>query len=705
MGNRIRFHFLLVLIILLALAMFFGVGWVLAALHYNVRPDERTILYFVVAGMIVITAIAIVYVTLYKAFIKPLGSLLQGAKIMANVNPTHKLELPSFHLLGDVPEAIHNLGKSLQKANEEIEDAVTAGAAATEKQKAKLEVILQEFNEGVIVCDKDARVLLYNPAARRLFRNNESLGLGRSLYEICTRAPIDHTWELLLHRRVASTDTGIEEGHASFICATLKEGVLLNCRMTLIPQKSKLKKAIFIMTFEDVSQQDDAMGRKANLIRSRLQELRAPLANLRAAAENLASNPDMDLKLRNTFKNVIEQESSKMTNCFARLSHVCRYLISAEWPLADVFSADLFGCMTGRLLDQKKLHLSMVGMPLWLRADSHGLMLVLEYIARKIYQFCNKEEIEIEFESLLGDRHIYIDFVWQGDPIPHAIVEAWLNQPLPDSIGTLMVKDVLERHACSVWSQKHQRIGYAVFRIPMPASSRQWEKPQENMPDRPEFYDFSVADQKQNLGSIADRPLSSFDYVVFDTETTGLHPSSGDEIIAIGAVRIANRRILPGEHFMKLVNPQRIIPPASIRIHGITGDMVKDQPTLHQVLPEFKNFVGDAVLVAHNAAFDMKFIHMKENECQIHFDNLVLDTLLLSVLLHNHTPDHTLGGIAKRLGVEIQGRHTALGDSLVTAQVFVRLLDLLEANKISTIGEAISASEKLVEVRKQQAQH
>ena len=159
---------------------------------------------------------------------------------------------------------------------------------------------------------------------------------------------------------------------------------------------------------------------------------------------------------------------------------------------------------------------------------------------------------------------------------------------------------------------------------------------------------------------------------------------------------------MAGEPFTRLVNPGRKIPKASIRFHGITEDMVQGEAPIGDVLPDFKAFVGDAVLVAHNAAFDMKFLKLKEAATGVVFDNLVLDSLLLSVFLEEEAHNHGLDAIAERLGVEVEGRHTALGDSIVTAGVFLRMLDMLEARGIRTLGQAIEASMRISHVRELQ---
>jgi len=225
-----------------------------------------------------------------------------------------------------------------------------------------------------------------------------------------------------------------------------------------------------------------------------------------------------------------------------------------------------------------------------------------------------------------------------------------------------------------------------------------------NLPARPEYTQFDLYDHPKHLEELGGRTLKSLTYVVFDTETTGLGPSQGDEIISIAGVRIVDGDIKAGEAFSRLVNPGRDIPKASIRFHGISEDMVKGEAGIADILPDFKDFVGEAVLVAHNAAFDMKFLKLKEQATGIVFDNLVLDSLLLSVFLEAESYNHNLDAIAERLGVAVEGRHTALGDSLVTANVFLRMLDMLEARGIRTLGQAIAASMSISHVRKMQKQ-
>lgn len=117
--------------------------------------------------------------------------------------------------------------------------------------------------------------------------------------------------------------------------------------------------------------------------------------------------------------------------------------------------------------------------------------------------------------------------------------------------------------------------------------------------------------------------------------------------------------------------------------------MVADAPSISQVYPQFTEFVGDSVLVAHNAAFDKKCLEIAAAESGAPMiDNPILDTLFLSYGIHEGTEGHSLDAIAERMGVTIEGRHTSMGDARATALIFLSLISLLPGRGVRTLAEA-----------------
>jgi DNA polymerase-3 subunit epsilon len=562
-----------------------------------------------------------------------------------------------------------------------------------------LEIILRELKEAVVVCDSNARILLFNAAAKRLFQDSEAIALGRSLYDVCAQAPIKHTLQILQHRSTGKDHFDLSETDTSLVCATVDGSLLLDCNISKISSKH-IQGTIFLFTFEDITRQVSKAGKQGYLLEKMIKDLRAPITNLNAAAENLKRNPKMVPEIRVEFEDVIFKESAELTQRFENIVHESRKITNLQWPLSDVYSADLIGCIAQKFKEEEYIAVTMIGVPLWLHADSYSLMLVLESLVQFVHGTCNVTEIDME--ALLGDRRVYIDIVWKGDPIPQTVIDSMLEVSLPESDAGITVSDVLKRHDSEIWSQKHRREGYSLLRIPLPDSPRLWEETPKPVLERNEFYDFSIIDKMKDPGELADRPLSSLNYVVFDTEATGLRPTAGDEILEIAAVRIVNSRILSGEKFERHIKPQRPIPESSIFFLNITEEMLQEEAPIQEVLPQFSSYVSDAVLVAHNGRFDMHFFQRMEDESGVIFENPMLDTLLLSLVIEEDRTDYTLESISRELGVEIVGSHTTMDDCFLTAQVFLRFLALLEAKGIKTLGEAISASEKVAKKKRKQ---
>jgi DNA polymerase-3 subunit epsilon len=112
------------------------------------------------------------------------------------------------------------------------------------------------------------------------------------------------------------------------------------------------------------------------------------------------------------------------------------------------------------------------------------------------------------------------------------------------------------------------------------------------------------------------------------------------------------------------------------------------------VLADFFKFCEDTVLVGHNVAFDLRFLQLKEDATGIRFTQPVLDTLLLSAVLHGDLESHMLEAIAGRFGINVAGRHTAVGDAIITGEIFLRMIPLLAERGIVTLRQAHEASQQ-----------
>ena len=211
---------------------------------------------------------------------------------------------------------------------------------------------------------------------------------------------------------------------------------------------------------------------------------------------------------------------------------------------------------------------------------------------------------------------------------------------------------------------------------------------------RPLVFDFELLNTSV-ASDVMETPLRDLCFVAFDTETTGLSVEK-DAVIQLGAVRILNGRLVAGEQIDTFVDPKRPIPPASTAVHHITDDDVRGAPDFATAGRAFHNFARDAVLVAHNAPFDLGLLRKGAEEMGVTWDHPVLDTVLLSAVVFGTTETHTLDALCDRLSITIppEARHTAFGDALATGQALVKLLPLLQARGHTTFGEVIAQTRK-----------
>lgn len=177
--------------------------------------------------------------------------------------------------------------------------------------------------------------------------------------------------------------------------------------------------------------------------------------------------------------------------------------------------------------------------------------------------------------------------------------------------------------------------------------------------------------------------LNEVDFVVVDTETTGLRPGP-DRVIEVAAMRLRGGKVV--DSFQSVVNPGRYLPPFIVKFTGITQEMVEDAPTAKEILPAFFQFIDDATLVGHNLGFDLNFLTYEARLLRQNCPLDGLDTLLLARRFLSGLKRFKLDMVAAHLKIQANNRHRALGDVETTAAVFLRILELAQKQGIETLG-------------------
>jgi len=713
MSPRWKFALWLAALFGAAVALVAAVGVLLAAglapadqrVIARVLEDRGPLLAFV--ALIVLIACAGVLRWLFARFVSPLRGLAEQTVIVASANIEHRVAAE-----GGGPEAaqlaraINRLGDAFRAQHGDMDARIGESNARLEEERNRLAALMSELSEGVLVCNEQGRILLYNEQARELFAPpaegplaaQSPVGLGRPIFAFLDRHQVAHAIEKIQDGLARDTRAPV----TMFFAGATED--LIRVRFApILSAEGRL--AGLVLTCEDVTKAHGQESSRRSLLQALATRVRQPAANVRAAAENLSAFPDMSAADSARFAQIVAAESTVLSETLDAALREYAAALQSDVSLEDMRLADLLNVARRRIdaVPGLTARPGDVDGSLWVKVDSYAFAQILAALAERLHAQCAVDEVEFR-ASAHGD-FAEVDLAWSGAAMPPVALELW--ETLPIQVGTeqtpLTVRQVLERHGGEVWHQPNPAAGDGSLRFLLPlAAPRAVREPRRQSGEaRPEYYDFDLFRVADSARGLLGQSLADLSYTVFDTETTGVEPSAGDKIISIGAVRIVNGRLLTQEIFQQLVDPKRSVPRASILIHGIKPEDLRGQPTLREALPVFHRFCEETVLVGHNAAFDMRFLELAEPETGVRFTQPVLDTLLLSAVVHRNQGDHSLEAIAERLGVAVVGRHTALGDAMVTSEVFLKLLQLLAEQGVTTLGQALDASRETYYVRLQ----
>jgi DNA polymerase-3 subunit epsilon len=600
---------------------------------------------------------------------KPIEGLAGSLRARAHADVDRDIETAPARYLGDLAPAASAAAATLAETRNALAEAVARETARLTTEKALLEALLSDVPVGVLLCSAEHQLVFYNGQAVDLLRSG---GLDRPLFDYLREGPIRHAYE-----RLRETDD--PDAASDVLCSSVGGERVLAARMRLLGTGGKGPG--YVLTLRDVTADLVTSSHREALLSEVFDRVKRPAANLQTVvgvrSETVRGQDPLD--------DAIRTEVDALGRALAELSSRYEEGRAESWPMTMTRASDLLDGLRARM-ESRGLTAGIEAGPLLLRCNAFEVIVLMAGLAETIAAAAGVSQFGLSVEE--DGPGAMLRLTWTGQPLSVGQMERRLNAPLDDDIPGMTGRRVLETHATELWPERGPG-DRASLCFPILRARRAGRRP---LPiARTVVYDFDLLSKSRNA-LVMDSPLDDLTYVVFDTETTGLLPAQGDEIVQIAAVRIVNGRRVEGEVFDTLVNPRRSIPPSSTEVHGITDAMVQEAPDIDDVCRRFHKFATGAVLIAHNAPFDMEFLRRREEAIGLRFENPILDTVLLSAVVFGQMETHSLDALTHRLGITIpeEARHTAIGDTVATADAFLKLLPMLRARELVTFGEVLS---------------
>ncbi|WP_415233595.1 exonuclease domain-containing protein [Pseudorhodobacter sp.] len=607
---------------------------------------------------------------------KPIDLLAGALRARAHADVSAAMDPSVARYLGDLAPAAHAAALTLSETRNALAEAVARETTRLSSEKNRLAALLSDVPVGVLLCSGDHQLVFYNGMAVDLIgaaSKGAAPGLDRKLFDYLREGPIRHA-----HHRL--TEAEDQDAASDLLCATRDGAEILAARMRLLPKDGAAAPG-YVLTLRDVTADLAAHAKREALLTEVLDRVRRPAANLRALLavlpEGTATPPAMDAALR--------QEADGLSKAITELAKRRDEGQADLVPRSPLRVADLTDGLRARL-EARGLALQADDAPLLLRCDGFEVISLLAHMALGVAEGLAVRQFGLTVEEDSTDALLRLS--WQGNALRIADLETWLAAGLDEDVPGVTGRHVLTNHATDIWPETLAD-GRQAICLPIRIARRSGPRPKPIA--RAVVYDFDLLGKARN-DKVADSALADLTYVVFDTETTGLLPGQGDEVVQIAAVRIVNGKRVEAEVFDMLVNPGRSIPASSTAVHGITEAMVAEAPDFATAGRAFHKFAEGAVLIAHNAPFDMEFLRRHEAAIGARFDNPILDTVLLSAVVFGQHEDHSLDALTHRLSITIpeEARHTAIGDSVATADAFLKLLPMLQGRGLTHFGAILT---------------
>ena len=361
-----------------------------------------------VGGLPLIGAVALVGVLgialhlTFARWVRPLRGIAEEARLIAMSNPKHRLVPAGGSEVRDLAGGVNLLAERYQALGEDVEMRIREANALLEEEKNTLAALMSKLTQGVLVCNPDGRILLYNPRAQRLLEGparqsgaGDWIGLGRSVYGVIDENLIEHALGNIRHR--------LECGESNLLVpfvAPRPNGQLLSAHLVPILDHDRGVRG-YILTFEDITRRFGSESRRGVLLQSLTEGQRSAIGGIRAAIETVLTFPEMDESGRQQFFEVIRDEALKVSQHLDRLEEEYGQELKRQLPVEDILGSDLLGAVERSLKETRGRDIEVTAPlePVWLKIDSYAIIRCLLFLIDQLTEWCRADELTLTLEA------------------------------------------------------------------------------------------------------------------------------------------------------------------------------------------------------------------------------------------------------------------------------------------------------------------
>ena len=463
--------------------------------------------------------------SVFRSYIKPIRKIAEKVSLINTSNPSYRIPGEGSGEIRRLCDRINEAAQRHETLAKHVEAKVKLAKSESEQEKNTLAAIVAELPEGVLICNPEGRILLYNNRAKQLLagksdrdlatsgshKSDRYIGLGRSIFGIIDKNLLAHVLDQISEKLKQNDPQAV----SYFMVPGVDDRLLRVEAVPVLDQERHLSG--LVLMFYDITRQL-ATDSDLNLaLQAVARGFRASLAGIRSAIETIIAYPQMDFDQLEKLKKIIHRESISMGDLLeSNLSFDAKIGLN-QWPLTTMSVENLAELLSTRSLEkiQVQIRLEEISESLWVKVDSYSFLLVLLFLIDKLKTIIGIEELTCRFTEL--DWYVGLDLLWPGAPIKIETLREWEQAPLVfEQEGlSLTLREIIDHLGSDIGSYSSKRLkGISYLRLFLPVA--EIFEPEETRPlailpeSRPEYYDFDLFDRagggRRYGESASDRP-------------------------------------------------------------------------------------------------------------------------------------------------------------------------------------------------------